>query len=90
MFTSAVFASARSESSSFPHSYPQLTNVAPVKNLLLAGLAMMLIFEGILPFMAPRAWRETFRRVVELSDGQLRFIGLASIALGMLLLFLVT
>lgn len=51
---------------------------------------MMLIFEGILPFMAPRAWRETFRRVVELSDGQLRFIGLASIALGMLLLFLVT
>ena len=61
-----------------------------MKNLLLAGLAMMLIFEGILPFMAPRAWRETFRRVVELSDGQLRFIGLASIALGMLLLFLVT
>ena len=51
---------------------------------------MMLIFEGILPFMAPRAWRETFRRVVELSDGQLRFIGLASIALGTLLLFLVT
>lgn len=51
---------------------------------------MMLIFEGILPFMAPRAWRETFRRIVELSDGQLRFIGLASIALGMLLLFLVT
>ncbi len=51
---------------------------------------MMLIFEGILPFMAPRAWRETFRRVVQLSDGQLRFIGLASIALGMLLLFLVT
>ncbi len=90
MFTSAVFASARSESSSFPRSYPQLTNIAPVKNQLLAGLAMMLIFEGILPFMAPRAWRETFRRVVELSDGQLRFIGLASIALGMLLLFLVT
>ena len=51
---------------------------------------MMLIFEGILPFMAPRTWREIFRRVVELSDGQLRFIGLASIALGTLLLFLVT
>ncbi len=51
---------------------------------------MMLIFEGILPFMAPRAWRETFRRVVQLSDVQLRFIGLASITLGMLLLFLVT
>ena len=50
----------------------------------------MLVFEGIMPFMAPRAWRETFRRVIELSDGQLRFIGLASIALGLLLLFMVT
>ena len=50
----------------------------------------MLVFEGILPFMAPRAWRETFRRVIEMSDGQLRFFGLASIAIGMALLFLVT
>ena len=50
----------------------------------------MLVFEGILPLVAPRAWRETFRRVIELSDGQLRFIGLASIALGMVLFFLVT
>ena len=50
----------------------------------------MLVFEGILPFMAPRAWRETFRRIIEMSDGQLRFFGLASIAVGMVLLFLVT
>ena len=50
----------------------------------------MLVFEGILPFMAPRTWRETFRRVIEMSDGQLRFFGLASIAIGMALLFLVT
>ena len=61
-----------------------------MKDILLAGLALMLVFEGILPFMAPRAWRETFRRVIELSDGQLRFIGLASIVLGMVLLFMVT
>ena len=50
----------------------------------------MLVFEGIMPFMAPRAWRETFRRVIELSDGQLRFIGLASVGIGLLLLFMVT
>lgn len=61
-----------------------------MKDTLLAGLALMLVFEGILPFMAPRAWRETFRRVIEMSDGQLRFFGLASIAIGMGLLFLVT
>ena len=67
-----------------------LTTSAAVKDLLLAGLALMLVFEGILPFMAPRAWRETFRRIIELSDGQLRFIGLASIAIGLVLFYMVT
>lgn len=43
---------------------------------------MVLILEGILPLLAPRAWRDTFRRLVELSDGQLRFIGLSSIVIG--------
>jgi len=46
------------------------------------AFAMVLILEGILPLLAPRAWRETFRRLVDLSDGQLRFIGLASIVIG--------
>ena len=61
-----------------------------MKDILLAGLALMLVFEGILPFLAPRKWRETFRRVVELSDGQLRFVGLASIVIGLSMLFMVT
>ncbi len=43
---------------------------------------MLLILEGILPLLAPRVWRDTFRRLVELSDGQLRFIGLASVVIG--------
>ena len=46
------------------------------------AFALLLIVEGVLPFAAPRAWRETFRRLIELSDGQLRFIGLLSMALG--------
>ena len=50
----------------------------------------MLVFEGLLPFMAPRAWRETFRKAIELSDGQLRFVGLASIVIGLMTLYLVT
>ena len=61
-----------------------------MKDILLAGLALMLIFEGVLPFLVPKAWRETFRRVLELSDGQLRFVGLASISIGLALLFMVT
>jgi uncharacterized protein YjeT (DUF2065 family) len=55
---------------------------------LWAAFAMLLIIEGILPFLAPRFWRETFRKFIELEDGQLRFVGLISIALGMLGLML--
>ncbi len=57
-------------------------------NTLLAALAMMLVIEGVLPFVAPRVWRETFRRVIEMSDGQIRFIGLGSMLSGVLLLVL--
>jgi uncharacterized protein len=46
------------------------------------AFALLLIVEGILPFAAPRIWRETFRKLIEMSDGQLRFIGLISMALG--------
>ena len=47
----------------------------------------MLVIEGIMPFLAPRAWRDTFRRITELSDGQVRFIGLASMLCGLVLLW---
>jgi hypothetical protein len=56
---------------------------------LLAAFALMLILEGLLPFMAPAVWRETFRKMTELSDGQLRFIGFGSMLGGLLVLFLV-
>ncbi len=55
---------------------------------LLAAFALMLVLEGLLPFLAPRMWRETFRRAIELSDGQIRFIGLTSMMIGIFLLFL--
>jgi uncharacterized protein len=55
---------------------------------LLLAFALMLVIEGLLPFMAPRVWRETFRRVTEMNDGQIRFIGLSSIMIGMIVLLL--
>jgi uncharacterized protein YjeT (DUF2065 family) len=58
-------------------------------NILLTALALMLIIEGILPFLMPALWRETFRRLTELTDGQIRFIGLTSMLAGLLLLLLV-
>jgi uncharacterized protein YjeT (DUF2065 family) len=49
----------------------------------------MLILEGVLPFLAPKAWRQTFQRMIELKDGQLRFVGLASMLGGLILMFVV-
>jgi len=53
---------------------------------LTLAFALMLILEGLLPLFAPRLWREGFRRITELSDGQLRFLGLISLLVGLLLL----
>ena len=53
---------------------------------LLIALALMLVLEGLLPFHAPGVWRETFRRLVALSDGQIRFVGLTSMLIGLFLL----
>ncbi len=55
----------------------------------LLGFAMMLVIEGLLPFLLPALWRETFSRLVTLSDGQLRFIGMTSMVGGLLLLYLI-
>ena len=56
---------------------------------LWTALALLLILEGVLPFCAPSLWRNTFRKVTELSDGQLRFVGLVSITIGVAGLMLV-
>jgi uncharacterized protein YjeT (DUF2065 family) len=53
----------------------------------LLGLAMMMVVEGFVPFLLPELWRETFRKLVALTDGQLRFIGLTSMLSGLLLLY---
>jgi len=52
----------------------------------LVAIGLLLVIEGILPFAAPAMWREGFRRMLELSDGQLRFIGAASMLGGVFLL----
>lgn len=56
-------------------------------NSLLAALGLVLILEGVLPFLAPHLWRDTFRKLLELNDGQLRFMGLISMLLGLGIVF---
>lgn len=56
---------------------------------LLMAFALMLILEGLLPFVAPARWREAFLRMARLADGQIRFVGLTAMMAGILILFLV-
>ena len=58
-------------------------------SLLLGALALVLVIEGLLPFLSPAAWRRVFERATRLSDGQIRFLGLSSMIAGvaMLLVF---
>jgi uncharacterized protein YjeT (DUF2065 family) len=53
-----------------------------VPDAFVAACALVLVLEGLLPLVAPRLWRDTFRRITELSDGQLRFVGLTSLLAG--------
>lgn len=55
---------------------------------LWSALALVLVFEGLLPFLSPRHWRRVFEHATRLSDGQLRFLGLASMLGGLLVLAL--
>lgn len=53
-------------------------------NELLTALALVMVIEGLMPLISPARWREVFSRILALSDGQIRFIGLASILVGLL------
>jgi len=54
---------------------------------ILLAFALMLVIEGLLPFLSPQAWRDAFSRLTKLADGQIRFMGLSSMMIGLILLF---
>jgi uncharacterized protein YjeT (DUF2065 family) len=55
---------------------------------LVTALGIFLVAEGLLPLLAPRAWREAFQRLMQFNDGQLRFFGLVFVLLGLVLVAL--
>lgn len=55
-----------------------------------AAFALVLVIEGLLPFLSPGGWRRMFEQVLKLHDGQIRFYGLGSILVGLFLLWLVS
>ena len=58
-------------------------------NDLLAAIGIYLILEGLLPFANPMAWRQGLVLISRLRNGQLRFVGMVSVATGLLLLWVV-
>jgi uncharacterized protein len=59
-----------------------------VKSTFLLALGLMLVLEGLMPLLLPQAWRDTFKRLIEFKDGQLRFVGLMSVVGGLLIIWL--
>ena len=55
-------------------------------DLLLGALALVLVIEGLLPFLSPQTWRSVFERATRMSDGQIRFLGLSSMIAGLVML----
>jgi uncharacterized protein YjeT (DUF2065 family) len=55
---------------------------------LLTALGLVLILEALLPFAAPRQWREMLAKLSRLADGQVRFVALGALLLGTALVLL--
>ncbi len=48
------------------------------------AMALVLLIEGLFPFISPAGWRRMFSQILSLSDGQIRFFALCSILAGLL------
>lgn len=46
------------------------------------AIALVLVLEGIMPFLFPKQWKETFLKIASLTEGQIRFVGLVAILVG--------
>jgi uncharacterized protein YjeT (DUF2065 family) len=58
-----------------------------VSNVVWLALALFLVIEGLLPFVNPALWRKVFSQALELTDSQLRLVGLAAILIGLMLIW---
>ena len=55
---------------------------------IFSAVALLLVFEGIMPFISPKGWRNTMLQASQLPDSALRGIGFASMLFGVVLLYL--
>jgi len=59
-----------------------------MKNWLFLSLGLMLVIEGLMPLFFPQGWRDTFKKLITMKSGQIRFMGLVSFLLGLIFIFL--
>jgi uncharacterized protein YjeT (DUF2065 family) len=55
-------------------------------DIAMSACALMLVAEGLLPFLSPSSWRRIFEKATQMSDGQIRFLGLTSMLAGIVML----
>jgi uncharacterized protein YjeT (DUF2065 family) len=55
---------------------------------ILLAFGLVLVIEGLMPLVAPAQWRSTVTRIAQFRDGQLRFVGMAAVLAGLLLIVL--
>ena len=53
-------------------------------NSIWMALAIVLVVEGLMPFLSPTSWRNAFEQALKMSNGQIRFFGMCSVVLGIL------
>jgi len=58
-----------------------------LQNTLYLALGIVLIIEGIFPLALPDVWKKTFSKMVRFKTGQVRFYGLLSVLIGIIILF---
>ena len=56
---------------------------------ILQAVALVLVIEGILPFLSPASWRQGMQQVMAMSNRSIRTFGLLSMLLGAILLYFI-
>lgn len=56
---------------------------------LLTAVALVLIIEGIVPFLHPQRWQRMVEILAQMSPSSMRWAGFASMLMGVVLLYLV-
>jgi len=59
-----------------------------LQDILLIAIGLVFIFEGIFPLALPDLWRNAFSKVIKFKTGQIRFYGLLSVLIGIIILFI--